>query len=80
MARSYKPTEAPVYALDAFSRKAHDSAFYIEKLETHLRDHKFISKPHKHDFYLLLYITSGLALSEWKKGKATRLFSIACIL
>lgn len=59
MARSYKNNEAPVYALDAFSKKAHDSAFYIEKMETHLHDHKFISKPHKHDFYLLLYITSG---------------------
>lgn len=45
--------------LDAFSQKANDNAFYIEAMETHLRNHQFISKPHKHDFYLLLYIIKG---------------------
>jgi len=33
--------------------------FYIERLETHLQKHAFVSKPHNHDFYLLLYITKG---------------------
>jgi AraC family transcriptional activator of pobA len=51
--------DTPLYLLDAFSKKAKDNAFYIEKLETHLQHHKFISTPHKHDFYLLLYITKG---------------------
>jgi len=49
----------PLYCLDAFSPKAKDTSFYIEKFRQHLKTHAFISKPHKHDFYLLLYITSG---------------------
>jgi AraC family transcriptional regulator, transcriptional activator of pobA len=51
--------EAPLYLLDAFSQKAKESAFYIEKMGPHLKNHHFISRPHKHDFYLLLYITNG---------------------
>ncbi|MBT1703789.1 AraC family transcriptional regulator [Chryseosolibacter indicus] len=54
-----KKREAPLFHLDAFSKKAQESSFYIEKLETHLRNHKFVSKPHNHDFYLLLYIKNG---------------------
>lgn len=54
-----RKSEAPLYLLDAFSQKAKDNSFYIERLETHLQKHKFISKPHNHDFYLLLYITKG---------------------
>lgn len=49
----------PVYCLDNFSGKAKSSSFYIEKLQTHLRDHAFINDPHKHDHYLVLYITQG---------------------
>jgi AraC family transcriptional regulator, transcriptional activator of pobA len=59
MAKQSKIKETPLYMLDAFSQKAKDSAFYIEAMETHLQNHQFISKPHKHDFYLLLYITKG---------------------
>ena len=49
----------PVYVLDTFSRKAGDHAFYMESLKSHLRDHAFVNKPHKHDFYLLLFVTHG---------------------
>ncbi len=45
--------------LDAFSRKAKDSSFYIERFAHHLEKHKFVSRPHSHDFYLLLYVTEG---------------------
>lgn len=54
-----KISETPLYLLDAFSRKAKDNAVYIETLATHLKTHNFLSRPHKHDFYLLLYITRG---------------------
>jgi AraC family transcriptional activator of pobA len=54
-----KKKEAPLFLLDAFSQKAKDNSFYIERLEAHLQKHKFISKPHSHDFYLLLYINRG---------------------
>jgi AraC-like DNA-binding protein len=35
------------------------SYFYIEELPQHLASHSFVSEPHRHDFYLLLYVTSG---------------------
>jgi AraC-like DNA-binding protein len=59
MSTDRSPAETPLYCLDSFSAKARDNAFYIEKLKTHLKNHVFVSKPHKHDFYLLLYITQG---------------------
>ncbi len=54
-----KSVPPPTFPLDAFSQKANDHSFYIERLETHLEKHQFISKPHNHDFYLLLYINKG---------------------
>lgn len=57
--RSREKTETPVYCLDTFSEKAKENAFYIETLREHLKQHPFISKPHRHDFYLVLYITQG---------------------
>jgi AraC family transcriptional activator of pobA len=54
------PTHStPIYCLDDFSKKADHSSFYTEKLSTHLVNHPFVSKPHKHDFYLILYIIRG---------------------
>ncbi|HMJ67669.1 MAG TPA: AraC family transcriptional regulator [Cyclobacteriaceae bacterium] len=49
----------PVYCLDTFSEKAKASSFYIEKLDAHLKNHSFVNAPHKHDFYLILYVTGG---------------------
>jgi len=49
----------PVYALDSFSEKARENSFYIETLTDHLEAHEFVSRPHRHDFYLVLYITKG---------------------
>jgi AraC-like DNA-binding protein len=49
----------PVYCLDTFSEKAKASSFYIEKLEAHLKNHSFVNAPHKHDFYVVLYVTNG---------------------
>ncbi|MEO7989154.1 MAG: AraC family transcriptional regulator [Chryseolinea sp.] len=59
MAKLNSATETPLYGLDSFSAKANDSSFYIETLQVHLANHKFVSKPHRHNFYLLLYITNG---------------------
>lgn len=59
MAKSRPVSETPLYGLDSFSAKASESSFYIEKLQAHLQNHKFVSKPHRHSFYLLLYITEG---------------------
>lgn len=49
----------PLYKLDSFSSKALKHSFYIEALKPHLKAHQFISRPHNHDFYLLLYVTQG---------------------
>ena len=52
-------TTTPVYCLDNFSPEAGANSFYIEKLAAHLRNHSFVNDPHKHDFYLILYVTQG---------------------
>jgi AraC family transcriptional activator of pobA len=59
MRSAIQPTDTPLYCLDSFSKKADQHAFYIEDLQAHLKNHEFISKPHRHDFYLLLYIRAG---------------------
>lgn len=51
--------KTPVYVLDTFSAKAGSVSFYLEKFKTHLKDHAFINRPHKHDFYLILFFTQG---------------------
>src|SRR5690242_7261898 len=49
----------PVHCLDNFSPEAGANSFYIEELAVHLRTYAFVNVPHKHDFYLILYITQG---------------------
>lgn len=51
--------QTPVYCLNTFSAKAKISSFYIEALSAHLRQHSFVNSPHKHDHYLILYVTKG---------------------
>jgi AraC family transcriptional activator of pobA len=53
------PDETPLYCLNAFSEKATLTEFYIQNLKDHLQNHTFVSKPHKHDFYLILFIVRG---------------------
>jgi AraC family transcriptional regulator, transcriptional activator of pobA len=51
--------EAPVFDLHAFGEKATWTDFYIQNLKTHIREHTFIGRPHKHDFYLLMFTSQG---------------------
>jgi AraC family transcriptional activator of pobA len=51
--------QTPVYPLGAFSEKASWADFYIETFSDHVVAHPFIDKPHKHDFYLILYVRKG---------------------
>ena len=51
--------ELPLYDLQAFSDKATWVDFYIQRLQDHIRAHEFVGKPHKHDFYLILFIQEG---------------------
>ncbi|CAD5251112.1 MULTISPECIES: AraC family transcriptional regulator [unclassified Imperialibacter] len=54
-----KKSETLRVLLEAFSQKAKDHSFYIERLVTHTANHKFLTQPHNHDFYLLLYVDEG---------------------
>jgi AraC-like DNA-binding protein len=49
----------PVFELNAFSKKATWSEFYIENVLDHVKEHTFVGKPHKHDFYLILFVGKG---------------------
>ena len=50
----------PIYHIPDFESAGFDStAFYYSKLGRHLEKHKFIQKPHKHDFYILMLVTAG---------------------
>ena len=49
----------PVFELNAFSEKATWSEFYIENVRVHVKEHAFVDKPHKHDFYLILFVEKG---------------------
>jgi AraC family transcriptional regulator, transcriptional activator of pobA len=51
--------EPPIFDLHAFGKKASIADFYIQTLQDHLKEHKFINKPHKHDFYLILFVVKG---------------------
>jgi AraC-like DNA-binding protein len=49
----------PVYQIDQFQSDEFDKSFYVNKIDIHAKLHKFAEFPHKHDFFLLLYITKG---------------------
>lgn len=51
--------ELPIFDLNAFSKKARWSDFYIQELRDHLNEHAFVGRPHKHDFYLILFVEKG---------------------
>jgi AraC family transcriptional regulator, transcriptional activator of pobA len=59
MKRTAALNDTPLYCLDAFGERAEQSLFYIETLQEHLQKHPFVSKSHRHDFYLGLYISQG---------------------
>jgi AraC family transcriptional regulator, transcriptional activator of pobA len=59
MAKSLSKIQPPLYGLRKFSIKAEAASFYIERIKTHLTDRMFLNNSHKHDSYLLLYITHG---------------------
>ena len=50
----------PVYQIrDFHAQEQKGSYFYLRSFAAHLREHQFIQRPHKHDFYILLYISKG---------------------
>lgn len=59
MPKSISKCPPPLYDLGKFSTKAQTNSFYVERLQTHVENRAFLNHPHKHDTYLLLYITKG---------------------
>jgi len=55
-----KNKQIPVLCIEQFKNdKPYLPYFYIKKFEEHISDYDFISKPHRHDFFLMIYFTQG---------------------
>jgi AraC-like DNA-binding protein len=52
-------SEAPIFNLHAFGKKPSWTDFYIQNISDHIKEHEFIGKPHKHDFYLIMFVSHG---------------------
>jgi len=51
----------PIYQIqDYHSSGLNKHYFYLNSFASHLKEHLFIQKPHKHDFYIVLFITTGV--------------------
>lgn len=50
----------PVFKIQDFNAQAQQERYvYVSSFAAHLKEHLFIQAPHKHNFYILLYITQG---------------------
>ncbi|MBJ6119727.1 helix-turn-helix domain-containing protein [Pontibacter sp. BT310] len=50
----------PIYQIKDFNASSQQERyFYMKSFAQHLQEHAFIQKPHKHDFYMLLFVTQG---------------------
>ena len=50
----------PIYEIQDFeAQKQQDQYFYFSSFAAHLQEHLFIREPHKHDFYIILYVNQG---------------------
>jgi AraC family transcriptional activator of pobA len=52
----------PVFSIEAFGKRTTD--FYANTFSDHLRNHHFIQKVHKHDFYITVLFTKGTGTHE----------------
>lgn len=52
----------PLYHLKDF--EFYNRSFYVNELSAHIRKHRFIDRPHKHDFYLVVLFTQGSGTHE----------------
>jgi AraC-like DNA-binding protein len=49
----------PVYGINDFRPEKETAEFYISRFSEHMRKHDFITRPHRHDFYIILYFSAG---------------------
>jgi AraC family transcriptional activator of pobA len=50
----------PIYQIQDFNAQTQkEQYFYLNTFAAHLQEHLFIREPHKHDFYIILFISQG---------------------
>ncbi|MGM8360485.1 helix-turn-helix domain-containing protein [Flavobacterium sp. ARAG 55.4] len=54
----------PVYSIEQFNCNSVSSDLYINTFKNHLVSHSFIEKPHRHNFYLLVFFINGSGMHE----------------
>ena len=55
---------SPIYNIQNFNCNAVNSDLYVNTFKNHLKEHSFIEKPHRHNFYLLVLFTNGTGIHE----------------
>lgn len=54
----------PVYSIEQFNCNSVTGDLYINTFKNHLVNHSFVEKPHRHNFYLLVFFTNGNGIHE----------------
>lgn len=54
----------PIYGISNFNCNTVNSELYVNTFKEHLKEHSFIEKPHRHNFYLLVLFTAGNGTHE----------------
>jgi len=54
----------PIYKISNFNFTTVNSELYVNTFKNHLKNHSFIEKPHRHNFYLLVLFTHGTGIHE----------------
>lgn len=56
--------DLPVFNIENFLHFSKDHDFYVDDFLPHIRNHDFTNKPHKHDFYMVVFFTAGTGSHE----------------
>lgn len=62
-------SKLPIYKISNFNFNDINSELYINTFKNHLMQHRFIEKPHRHNFYLLVLFTNGTGIHEIDFGR-----------
>lgn len=54
----------PIYSIEQFNCNSVHSDLYMNTFKNHLLSHSFIEKPHRHNFYVLVFFTHGSGTHE----------------
>lgn len=54
----------PIYSISNFKYNVANSELYVNTFKNHIKEHSFIEKPHRHNFYLLVLFTHGTGTHE----------------